>query len=172
MLNDGVGHSVTSIRIEVLGIPAPKGSYRAIMTRGARARAVLIPSGSDSRKRNLASWDQAVRIAAAEAAGPVSEPVFVDVALRVTMVFRMPRPRSHWGKRGLASSATIFPQVKPDVDKLARATADSLTGIIYDDDSRIVEKRLLKVYADPGREGATIVIEPREPMSQTELALW
>lgn len=159
-----------SIRIEVQGIPAPKGSMRAIPIPGGRA--TLAPASSDAGKKKLKSWDSAVRAAAAEAAGPVSAPLFVDVALRVTMVFRMPRPAGHWTRRGLSSKATIFPQVKPDIDKLARATADSLTGIIYDDDSRIVEKRLLKVYADPGREGATIVIEPREPMSQTELALW
>jgi crossover junction endodeoxyribonuclease RusA len=159
----------TVIRFEVFGIPAPKGSYRAINVGG---RAIMVPSGDDNRKRGLRSWDQAVRLAAREHVGPVDVPPFVDVPIRVVMVFRLTRPAGQWGKRGLKLSAPAFPATKPDIDKLARSTADSLKGIVYDDDSRIVEKRLIKLYAAPGQEGATIVVEQREPMTEIELTLF
>lgn len=39
-----------------------------------------------------------------------------------------------------------YPSVKPDLDKLVRATLDSLTGILYDDDSQVIEINARKHY--------------------------
>jgi Holliday junction resolvase RusA-like endonuclease len=44
----------------------------------------------------------------------------------------------------------------PDVDKLLRAVCDSLSGIIYVDDSRIIRATAQKVYADDRGPGASI----------------
>jgi Holliday junction resolvase RusA-like endonuclease len=144
------------IRLEVTGRPAPKGSGRAILIAG---HARLVPSGSNVNRDNLKSWDQSVRLAAAEVARGAGAPLFVDVAIRVSIAFRLVRPAGHWRKKGgLKPSAPQFPGTKPDLDKLARATGDSLRGTIYDDDSRIVAMELTKTYALPGTEGATIVI--------------
>jgi Holliday junction resolvase RusA-like endonuclease len=144
--------------IEVLGTPAPKGSGRAILIAG---RARHVPSGSDVNARKLRSWDTALREAAAESVGHVTTPVFVGEPLRLHIVFRLTRPAGHWGKRGLRPGAPAYPCTKPDLSKLVRSTEDTLTGIVYDDDSRIVAVAVEKVYADPGREGATIVVERR-----------
>lgn len=147
-----------TVRLEVSGTPAPKGSSRAFITRGRAPKAVLAPSGSDQNKAALHDWDQAVKLAANRATRGRG-PVFVDTALAVTAVFRIARPAGHRGKRGLKPSASAFPVTKPDLDKLARATLDSLHGTVYDDDSRIVTLTLGKCYATPGTEGATIVVE-------------
>lgn len=40
---------------------------------------------------------------------------------------------------------------KPDIDKLIRGIADALTGVLYLDDSQIVETRALKLYGLPER---------------------
>jgi Holliday junction resolvase RusA-like endonuclease len=79
-------------------------------------------------------------------------------AIAVELIFRMARPAGHWGKKGLRPKAPYWPATKPDADKLARATLDSLTGILFDDDSRIVELSVLKRYAAPGQEGASITV--------------
>jgi Holliday junction resolvase RusA-like endonuclease len=144
--------------IEVLGTPAPKGSGRAMLI-GGKAR--HIASGSSVNQKRLRSWDTAVREAAAESVGPVTVPPFVGEPLSLRIVFRLVRPAGHWGKRGLRPGAPAYPCTKPDLSKLVRATEDTLTGIVYDDDSRIVAVAVEKVYADPGREGATIVVERR-----------
>lgn len=149
-----------TIMLTVLGTPAPKGSGRAIM-RGGHAR--HIASGSDVNARKLKSWDVAIREAAHAVVGDVQAPPFVGVPLHVEITFRMARPAGHWGTGRhagkLKPSSPTYPAGKPDVDKLTRATFDTLTGIAFDDDSRIVSARVEKVYAAPGTEGATIFIE-------------
>lgn len=151
------------VRIEVHGSPAPKGSGRAMLIRG---RARNVPSGSNANRDALRSWDVALRMAALTALdgridrGPDGLPLapfFLDAALDLTVEFRLVRPSGHWGKRGLLPSAPAHHVKKPDLDKLLR-TLDSLTGLVWDDDSRIVEIAATKTFAAPGYEGATIVV--------------
>lgn len=150
-----------SITFDVLGTPAPKGSSRAFVNKST-GRAIVAPSGSAANKAKIASWNVAVREAAARAVGEVNSPPFVGVPLAMTIVFRMARPKGHWGKGRNAgrvvSSAPKYPMGKPDVDKLARTTLDAMTGCVIDDDSRIARLHLDKVWAEPGREGASITV--------------
>lgn len=148
------------IVIDVLGSPAPKGNARAFVNK-ATGRAVLSSFGSGTTEKRLRSWDAAVRVAAHTQTRPTAAgPTFIGVPLRVGIVFRLARPAGHWSKRGgLRPGAPAVPTVKPDADKLARATLDPLHGIVFDDDSRIVELGVVKLYAQPGREGARIVVE-------------
>jgi len=149
------------IVIDVLGSPAPKGNARAFMAGG---KAVLASFGSGTTKKRLKSWDAAVREAALEVPHITDTPRFVQKALAVGIVFRIARPQGHWSKKGgLLPSAPIAPTVKPDIDKLARSTLDALHGTIFDDDSRIVELGVVKTYAEPGREGARIVVKEWTP---------
>ncbi len=153
------------ILIDVLGTPAPKGSSRAFMVgkKGGPQRAVMAPGGSTSGKQRAKGWEAAVREAASDVIGEVSVPPYVDLALLVTIVFRMTRPSGHWGKGKnagkLSPSSPAYPRTKPDIDKLARTTLDALTGIAFDDDSRIVRMVVAKEYARPGHEGARITVE-------------
>lgn len=144
------------VAFQVRGCPAPKGSGRAMLI-GGKARHV--PSGSSANQRALRSWDANVRDAAAEAIGERIEPPFVGLPLRCEITFYLIRPAGHWGKKGLKPSAPPYPFTKPDAGKLARSTEDSMKGIIFDDDSRIVDSISRKRWADPGKEGASIVVE-------------
>lgn len=149
------------IAFEVLGTPAPKGSSRAFVNKKT-GRAFVAPGGAKSTEDKIASWNVAVREAAARAIGEVVSPPFVEVALAVTIVFHMKRPKGHWGtgkREGtILASAPPRPMGKPDIDKLTRTTLDAMTGCVFDDDSRIASLALDKVWAAPGREGATITI--------------
>jgi len=158
------------IEVTVLGTPAPKGSGRAMLNRKT-GKAIHVPSGSKQNKAALRSWDVAVRESAIQALHAAEwnqtpdpdRPLFVDDPLLVQIVFRIRRPAGHWGKRGLKPKAPAFPAVKPDLDKITRATLDSLTGIIFDDDSRIIRSVCEKYYSRSGYEGATIIVEPMPP---------
>jgi Holliday junction resolvase RusA-like endonuclease len=158
------------IQFEVLGTPAPKGSRRAVKNKWT-GKAMTIPGGSKQNEANLKSWDTAVREAARNAIGGATSPPFVLKPLVVTIVFRMARPSDHWSARGGLKpwAEDARPMFKPDGDKLLRATLDSLKGIIYDDDARIVAMQVHKVYANAGDEGAWISINLAQQNPQLEL---
>lgn len=156
----------------VLGVPAPKGSSRAMLSGG---NAVNVPSGSDVNKSAILSWDNAVRVAAVAAvnwahgmdlvvsSAPTPGVYFGQYPLRIQIVFRMRRLKAHFKKDGtLRPDAPKYHITKPDTGKLLRATEDSLKGIVMLDDSHFSEVMARKVYANPGREGAWIKIEQLE----------
>jgi Holliday junction resolvase RusA-like endonuclease len=140
------------IVIGVRGVPIPQGSMKAFVVGPPHARrAVVTPDNARTKPWKAAVTDMAGRVMERLGQRPLDGPVGVDV------VFRMPRPKGHFGRRGLLPSAPATPATKPDIDKLARAILDALTGIVFRDDSQVVALRLAKVYADD--PGATITIE-------------
>lgn len=119
----------------VAGTPRPQGSKRVVRGRLLEA------------SRHVAAWREAVRQAATEAMPDGYEPH--DGQVEVSLVFLMPRPKGHVGARGLRPSAPTSPLGRPDVDKLARAVLDALTGVIFRDDSQVVLLTASKEYAAP-----------------------
>lgn len=129
---------VVSFRVE--GDPTPQGSKDYKGLRGGKP--VLIES-SDAKLR---PWRQAVAYAGRRAMGRRGP---INVPVRLVSTFYLPRPRSHFGARGLLPSAPDWPAVKPDLDKLVRAISDSMVhGRVIAEDSRIVSHDTWKVYAD------------------------
>jgi Holliday junction resolvase RusA-like endonuclease len=82
-------------------------------------------------------------------------PLFGDGPLAVEFTFYRPRPLSHYGSgrnvARLKDSAPAVPTTRPDVLKLARAVEDALTGVLWRDDSQIVDERLRKCWGEPAR---------------------
>ena len=115
------------IKFSVDGTPVPQGSMKHIG--GGRM--------IHSRATELATW-RALIANAAKAAGckPIESPIII------TMVFRLKRPKTV--KRE-------YPTVMPDVDKLARAVNDGLSGAAFQDDSQVIRMTASKEYSDtPG----------------------
>lgn len=129
------------IAFEVYGDPAPKGSMKLVRGR-------LIPSNP----HELSRWAKNVAGAAHAAMYGGRHAVYVERELVVRVEFRLLRPRGHLNARGsVKAGAPLRPCVKPDLDKLLRGVLDPLTGLVFDDDSRIVETIARKVYAEhPG----------------------
>lgn len=122
-----------SVTLFVPGRPAAQGSKRHV------GRGILI-----EQSKAVAPWRTSVAWHAAQAyAGPV-----LDEALVVRIEFVMPRPAG-------CPKRTTPPAVKrPDIDKLARAVLDALSGVIWRDDSLIVDlhptKRIAEIGETPG----------------------
>lgn len=154
-----------SITFTVQGIPAPKGSARA-------AGNHVIPSGSQANRDSLKSWGQRMHEAAARAVDQLlgvgnSRILFMGVPLKVTLEFRLPRPLSHFHRKGelagqVLDDAPTYVITKPDNDKMIRSTSDEMIKMVFDDDSRIAWHNVRKVYALPGKEGAWVKIEQLE----------
>jgi len=133
-----------------LGVPGPSGSKRALRHRYT-GKIVLIDSGGAKTK----AWRSVVAAAARKAMADIE----VKPPYYLAIEFRMPRPKCHYSKSGdLLPGAPWVPVVKPDLTKLLRATEDALTGIVWKDDSLVVETFVSKTYALSSASGARITV--------------
>lgn len=139
------------IKFTVLGLPQTAGSKRSFPFR--RPDGSLGVRVTDDNPKGQSWRTQVIDSARQAYAGPL-----LDCPLQVRLAFVLPRPKGHYGAKGLRRSAPPFPVVKPDLIKLARAVEDALTGILWRDDARIVAEMLSKVYGEPAR--LEVVVEP------------
>lgn len=130
-----------SVTFTVYGVAAPGGSKTTGVTKGGR-RFVR-----DSSRR-AAPWKQHVAQAAGEAMA--GRPT-LEGPLMLVATFHLPRPKSHYGVRGLRPSAPAWPTVRPDTTKLLRPLEDALTGIVWRDDAQVVRQVAERRYGEPAR---------------------
>jgi Holliday junction resolvase RusA-like endonuclease len=140
-------------RFSVTGIAAPKGSTKAFVVTGKDAqgnpkkpRAVTVNDNPRTKgwQTNIANC------AALELTRAHNRGFFLAAGNGVTvqMWFYLPRPKDL--TRGAKAGAKIPHTKKPDLDKLARATKDALTGVLWGDDAQVVNLLAYKRYADVG----------------------
>jgi Holliday junction resolvase RusA-like endonuclease len=112
--------------------------------------------------RRLPGWRSDARQAAL-AAAPVGWDPAAPVLVAFTAFFA--RPRSHYGSRRgepyLRPDAPPYPGRVGDVDKIARALLDALTGILWNDDDQVIDLHGRKLYAAIGVAPSTFVTVTR-----------
>lgn len=137
---------------DVFGTPAPGGSKNAFRHRHT-GRIVVVDAGGKRTKDWRAAVAAAGRIAM-NGRGILQPP------LVLTVMFRMPRPKSHLTSSGkLRRTSPVLPVSRPDLTKLLRSTEDALTGIVWADDSHIAEQFVARMYAHPNDQpGARITV--------------
>lgn len=76
-------------------------------------------------------------------------PIVKPTAIRMTIVatFRVP---VSWPKkrRTAALQGVLHHTHKPDVDNVTKAVCDALNGIVYEDDSQVVDIKVTKTYGE------------------------
>lgn len=125
----------------VSGVPQPQGSKRLFAGR--------LVEGNDA---TLRPWRATIageaRAAYRHGLSPTTE------AVRVTLGFMFARPKSHYGSGRNADeikrSAPAYKATRPDLDKLVRAVLDSLTGIVFVEDSQVAQLTAWKDWGPPG----------------------
>lgn len=71
-------------------------------------------------------------------------------ALRVAAYFPVPKSRPKaWKELALANK--IHPTTRPDWDNVGKIVSDALNGIVWHDDSMVVQAMILKAYSDRPR---------------------
>lgn len=139
------------LTFRVYGVAVPKGNMRPLMVK-LKATGMKVPILTESN-RNVKSWSQLVAHAANEALGQVPDAEELTEAVRLSVAFYLPRPKS-LGKKSL-------PHLKaPDLDKLVRAVKDALTHVVYADDSQVVEVLATKQYTGDEPPHVDIRVEP------------
>lgn len=127
------------IEIIVLGEPVAQGRPR-FTTASGFARAY-----DPARSRHYKEY---VRLEAAARAPekPLSGPIDLEVRIYRPIPKSFGKRKSEAAERGL-----IRPTTKPDTDNYLKAIKDALKGIIWQDDSQVVDIRASKFYSEKPR---------------------
>ena len=126
---------MTTITFTVPGTPIAKGRPRAT-TIGGHAR-MYTPA-------KTVRYESDVALFAAQAmAGrpPVDGPCIVIVSAVMPVPASWPK-----SKQRAALAGDLYPTGKPDLDNLLKAIGDGANGVIWTDDSRIVDLHITKRY--------------------------
>jgi Holliday junction resolvase RusA-like endonuclease len=126
---------VLAFRVE--GVAQTRGS-KVPIRRGAHL-------GVRDSNPKSGAWMSHVSQCAAEAKGWDG---VLDCPLLLRVTFYRVRPKGHYGKRGLKPTAPEYPTTKPDAGKLLRGVEDALTGVVYRDDSLLVDSWARKRFGD------------------------
>ena len=136
--------TTTLVKFTCAGHPVTQGSKRAFVRNG---HAALVESGGDK----LRLWRHVIATTAREAAdAPLAGPVQVHLWFRLQRPASTPKRKRTWPIKTRSG----------DVDKLARAALDSLTGVAFNDDAQVVRLVVEKDWADGRGPGAEVVVLP------------
>jgi len=135
------------LEMEVRGVPVPQGSMRAFVV-GGKARL------THNKGRELNDWRSTVQFTAQRHVEREDWDMTKGDWIELGVHFRIPRPAS------VSARKRPRPNVSPDIDKLLRAVLDSLTGVVYLDDSQVVSVHVSKEYANEAQFiGAVIRVD-------------
>lgn len=131
------------IRFTIPGVPVAKGRARIGRTRSGQPIAF-----TPGKTR---SYEALVALAAQQAMqGQAPFPKEQALFLRVDAYLPVPASWSR-KKRQQALDGAIRPSARPDLDNYIKATLDGLNGILFADDSSIVQIWAAKMYGDVPR---------------------
>jgi Holliday junction resolvase RusA-like endonuclease len=160
-------------RLTVFGRPVQQGDLSAIPhKRGGRwvkkADGSPLITTIHGNEKALKPWRQEIAGAAIDAGWPGLGIGALDESLFVSMTFYFARPQNQLGTGRNAGvvkdSSPLWPEATgPDVDKLARAVLDALTGLVWKDDKRIVSVRARRRFGVPER----LELAVRRPHART-----
>ena len=141
------------IHLHVRGIPQTQGSVRAILPKG-QSKPIVVQGSSPEARKSLEAWRADIAKAGRTwcdhhwSFEPLTGPV------QIRLVFGLYRPQS------APKTRRTYPIGKNsgDLDKLARAVFDALTGVIWKDDGQVIGASVSKDYAEV--TGVAIAIRP------------
>lgn len=128
----------TELIFEIKGVP--KGKARPRFTKQGRA---YTPKETRDYEREIADIAHTAAVVQGWCKANKGQP------LRAEMVAKFPIAAS-WSKakKQAAILGEIRPTVKPDGDNIVKAVLDALNGVVFADDSQVVEHSIKKEYAD------------------------
>jgi crossover junction endodeoxyribonuclease RusA len=133
------------VKFTCAGHPVTQGSKRAFVRNG---RPILTEQSGD----RLRLWRHVIATTARETAhlGPHDGPVQVHLFFRLERPASTPKRKRTWPIKTRSG----------DVDKLARAALDALTGVAFADDAQVVRLVVEKDWADGRGPGVEVVVLP------------
>ena len=134
------------IHFTVSGRAQPAGSKRAFVNKKT-GRAQVVDANPKAKE-----WKFLV---GREALIALAGRTLLDGPLWLVVGFFQVRPRGHYGTGAnaakLKASAPMYPTGPPDCTKLLRAVEDACQGVLYRNDSQIVQQNVCKGYGPHAR---------------------
>jgi Holliday junction resolvase RusA-like endonuclease len=127
-------------RFVVMGVPKPQGRPKSCI-RGGRS-GMYEAKKDQQNKSNIRAQIVIQKPKMIEQGRPV----------RLVMKYYLPRPKMHFDVKGnIKLRFLAAPHVsKPDCDNLEKAVKDSMSGIVWHDDSQVTKVEHEKVYCGEG----------------------
>ncbi|WP_280404723.1 RusA family crossover junction endodeoxyribonuclease [Nocardia brasiliensis] len=136
-------------RFFVAGRPAPQGS-----------KSISRTGHLYETSRHLKPWRATVALAAR-----AQRPTVIEGPVVLGMEFIMLRPKATPKTRPTPPAVR-----RPDIEKLARAVSDALTGVFFGDDAQVTVMPLAKRVAEAGElPGVKIFVAPCDPAAVAEV---
>jgi Holliday junction resolvase RusA-like endonuclease len=124
------------VTFKVDGPPVPKGRARYVK------RGTHISTYTPEKTRTYESLIKDAAIEAMGSSDPLETPVTLYLYIRVQM------PKSYSKKRIEAClNGSEQPTKKPDASNILKSVEDGMNGVVYKDDSQIVNIHVTKVYS-------------------------
>ena len=133
------------VTVTVAGHPITQGSKQAIRRRDGGIS--MIESGGD----RLTQWRHAINDEARHATNgtsPATGPVTIEAHFTIPKPASTPKRRRTWPIKTRSG----------DLDKLARAALDAMTGVVYTDDAQVIDLHVTKDLADHDRPPGVAII--------------
>lgn len=125
------------IAFTVYGIPVAQGRPRTAVIAG---HAVVYDPGKSKDYKHY------VKVAASQALG---DSALLERPLQVEIVAVLPIPQSFSKKKHIeALCGNLRPAKKPDADNFQKCVWDACNGVVWRDDSQIVDARIKKLYGE------------------------
>jgi len=126
------------LEFSVHGVPIPQGSTRAFIPKGW-TRPIITAANSKTKP-----WRQEIAgVVLTEMERRGFARLGREIPVKVSAGFTFARPQ------GLPKRI-ISKTTKPDLDKLVRSLLDAMTGLVFEDDSQVVEMHVRKHFGVPG----------------------
>lgn len=129
------------LKIIVPGIPVPKGRHRAriVQPRGRRPFVHMYQDAETEKYESLVAQNASMVMAGRGL-------VLGALDVRATAYVEIP---ASWPdkKRNQAADGDILPVSRPDADNYLKCVLDAMNGVVYKDDSQVVNMSVQKRYS-------------------------
>jgi len=136
--------------LTVVGVAQTQGSTRAFMPKGWKRPIITNDNPKTKGWRQTIANCAALELQRAEHGGR-----FFAGPVELEVVFYLPRPKRLLTKR--LAPMDVAHTTKPDADKLARATKDALSKVIWNDDAQVTDLIARKRYCATGEHPRAVI---------------